>query len=385
MELTILMPCLNEARTLGVCIAKARAFLATHAITGEVLIADNGSTDGSQTLAVNAGARVVPIADRGYGAALRGGIQAAHGRFVIFGDADDSYDFSALLPFVEALRAGAEVVVGNRFRGGIGPGAMPFLHRYLGNPVLSWLGRLFFKVPLGDFHCGLRGLNRQAFAAVPLQTTGMEFASEMIVRSSLHGLRIREVPTTLQKDGRDRPPHLRTWRDGWRHLRFLLSFSPRWLFLYPGLAMILGGGALMLRLMYGPLPVAGVTLDVHTMLYAAALVLVGVQVTLFAIMARTYAITAGLLPADPLLKSLWQRITLETGLVLSAVFIALGVAIGGLAVVGWRDRAFGSIDPVDTMRLVIPSMLLLVIGVQGCFASFILSLLGLPSDQRRGA
>lgn len=384
MELTILMPCLNEARTLGVCIAKARTFLATHAITGEVLIADNGSTDGSQTLAVNAGARVVPIADRGYGAALRGGIQAAQGRFVIFGDADDSYDFSALLPFVEALRAGAEVVVGNRFQGGIGPGAMPFLHRYLGNPVLSWLGRLFFKVPLGDFHCGLRGLNRQAFAAVPLHTTGMEFASEMIVRSSLHGLRIREVPTTLQKDGRDRPPHLRTWRDGWRHLRFLLSFSPRWLFLYPGLAMILGGGALMLRLMYGPLRVAGVTLDVHTMLYAAALVLVGVQVTLFAIMARTYAITAGLLPADPLLKSLWKRITLETGLVLSAVFIVLGLAIGAQAVVGWRDRAFGPIDPVDTMRLVIPSMLLLVIGVQGCFASFILSLLGLPSDQRRG-
>lgn len=382
-ELTILMPCLNEARTLPACITKAQKYLARSGVVGEIVVADNGSTDGSRDLAKSLGARVVPVPERGYGAALRAGIDAAAGQWVIFADADDSYDFSALDAFVDTLRQGADVVVGNRFRGGIAPGAMPVLHRYLGNPVLSWLGRLFFKVPLGDFHCGLRGLRRDALRRIPLQTTGMEFASEMIVRSALGGLDIREVPTRLSRDGRDRPPHLRTWRDGWRHLRFLLTFSPRWLFLYPGLAMVLLGGLLTLRLMAGPIAVGGVMLDVHTMLYAAAVVLAGAQVVLFAIVARTYAVTSGLLPSDALLAKLWRSVTLETGLVASAITLIAGLVLGGTAVMQWRQSGFGELEPTLTMRRVIPSVLLVVLGVQGLFSSFLLSMLGLA--QRKSA
>jgi glycosyltransferase involved in cell wall biosynthesis len=230
MELTILMPCLNEAETLAVCIRKAKIFMAVSGVVGEVLIADNGSTDGSQDIAKLEGARLIPIAARGYGAALQGGINAAMGKFVVMGDADDSYDFTALMPFLDNLRGGADIVMGNRFKGGIEKGAMPFLHRYLGNPVLSFLGRLFFKIKVGDFHCGLRGFNKERVLALNLRTTGMEFASELVVRSALAGYNIEEVPTTLKPDGRSRAPHLRTWRDGWRHLSFLLMYSPRWLF-----------------------------------------------------------------------------------------------------------------------------------------------------------
>lgn len=379
-ELTILMPCLNEARTLPSCIAKAQGFLSRSGIAGEVVVADNGSTDGSRELAAALGARVVPVATRGYGAALRAGIAAAAGRWVIFADADDSYDFGDLDAFVSALRDGADVVVGNRFRGGIAPGAMPLLHRYLGNPVLTRLGRLFFGVPLGDFHCGLRGLRRDALMQVPLQTTGMEFASEMIVRSALAGLQLREVPTRLAKDGRDRPPHLRTWRDGWRHLRFLLSFSPRWLFLYPGLLMVCIGGVLTMRLMIGPVAVGRAVLDVHTMLYSAGLVLAGAQIVLFAVVARTFAITTGLLPDDGLLTRLWRVVTLETGLIASAMLVAAGVGLGGLAVLQWTQSGFGELEPAVTMRRVIPSVLLVVLGVQGLFSSFLLSLLGMPKS-----
>jgi glycosyltransferase involved in cell wall biosynthesis len=240
-ELTILMPCLNEARTLAGCIEQAQAFLAAGGIAGEVLIADNGSTDGSQALALSMGARVVAVRERGYGAALRAGIEAARGRFVIMGDSDLSYDFRHLDAFVHALRGGAELVVGNRFRGGIANGAMPLLHRYLGNPVLSFIGRRFFGGPLRDFHCGLRGFSRAAMLRLDLVTPGMEFASEMIIKALQAGLQVAEVPTTLAKDGRDRPPHLNTWRDGWRHLRYLLLYTPRWLFLYPGIALTVGG------------------------------------------------------------------------------------------------------------------------------------------------
>ncbi|MFM7703414.1 MAG: glycosyltransferase family 2 protein, partial [Rubrivivax sp.] len=295
-ELTILMPCLNEARTLPACIGKAQAFLREQGIRGEVLIADNGSSDGSATLAQALGARVVQVPARGYGAALIAGIGAARGRHVIMGDADDSYDFGALQPFVAALRRGAQLVMGNRFRGGIAPGAMPALHRYLGNPVLSFIGRLFFQVPVRDFHCGLRGFDRQAVASLGLRCDGMEFASEMVVKASMRGLSIVEVPTTLSPDGRDRPPHLRSWRDGWRHLRFLLLFSPRWLFLYPGLALS-GLGLLFLSLLAsGPLVVGSISLDVHTMLYAAGATLVGVQVLSFALCAMAYGVQLGILP-----------------------------------------------------------------------------------------
>jgi hypothetical protein len=377
MELTILMPCLNEARTLPACVGNARAYLDRSGVVGEVLVADNGSTDGSPDLATAHGARVVHVPERGYGAALRTGIQHARGALVIFGDADNSYDFSRLDPFVDALRDGADVVVGNRFLGGIEAGAMPILHRYLGNPVLSWLGRLFFDIPLRDFHCGLRGIRRDAFLRVESQTTGMEFASEMIVRSSLGGLRICEVPTTLSRDGRDRAPHLRTWRDGWRHLRFLLLFSPRWLFLYPGLAMMLLGAVLTARLIGGPVTIGRVGFDVHTLLFSAALTLVGAQVALFAVIARTFAATTGLLPADSTLKALWARFSLEAGISLSFLLIFLGLLLGFMAVLHWRAADFGSLLPAVTMRTVIPSLLLLVLGVQGLFASFLLSLLGI--------
>src|SRR5216683_2493132 len=263
------MPCLNEAETVATCVRKAAGFLREHGIDGEIVVADNGSTDGSQRLAEEAGARVVAVSAKGYGNALLGGIVDAQGRYIIMGDADDSYDFTALMPFVSALRDGADLVMGNRFRGGIAPGAMPPLHRYLGNPVLSFVGRLFFRSAIGDFHCGLRGFNRDSVMALNLQATGMEFASEMVVKAALAGQHVTEVPTTLAKDGRSRPPHLHTWRDGWRHLRFLLLYSPRWLFLYPGALLMLAGAAAGAWLLPGPRTIAGVAFDVHTLVYAA--------------------------------------------------------------------------------------------------------------------
>jgi glycosyltransferase involved in cell wall biosynthesis len=377
MELTVLMPCLDEARTIERCVAKARAFLDAAGIDGEVLVSDNGSTDGSQALARAAGARVLDVPIRGYGAALNSGIASANGTFVILGDADDSYDFSRLMPFVDALRAGNDIVIGNRFAGGIGEGAMPFLHRYLGNPVLSFIGRLFFDIPIGDFHCGLRGCRRDAMLALKLRTTGMEFASEMIVMSALHGLRFAEVPTTLQKDGRGRPPHLRTWRDGWRHLRFLLLYSPRWLFLYPGLLMLLVGFGAMARLFVGPVTVGTTVFDVHSMLYAGALMLVGVQVLSFALFAKTFAITSGLHPEHPRMESLWRTFTLERGLFVSFVVFLTGLAMAGTAVFNWRRAGFGQLDPRESMRMVIPSVVLLSIGAQGMLSSFLLSMLGI--------
>ena len=285
-ELTILMPCLNEAETLATCIRKARDFLARSGVVGEVLIADNGSTDGSQAIAVVNGARVVPIAEKGYGSALIGGIRAARGRYVIMGDSDDSYDFSRLEAFVDKLRQGYALVMGNRFKGGIKPGAMPPLHRYLGNPVLTAIGRLFFRSPCGDFHCGLRGFDRQAILDLDLQAPGMEFASEMVVKATIHRLAVTEVPTTLSPDGRSRPPHLRSWRDGWRHLRFLLLFSPRWLFLYPGMALFLGGVGLTGWLLPQARVVGGVNLDIHTLFYASIAVVLGAHLMLFWVFAK---------------------------------------------------------------------------------------------------
>ncbi|HEY9721799.1 MAG TPA: glycosyltransferase family 2 protein, partial [Oscillatoriaceae cyanobacterium] len=281
LELSILMPCLNEAETLAICIQKAQAFLRESGVEGEVLIADNGSTDGSQAIASALGARVIHVPERGYGAALLEGIRQAYGRYVVMGDADDSYDFSSLGAFLVRLREGHQLVMGNRFQGGIAPGAMPPLHRYLGNPVLTGIGKLFFGSPCGDFHCGLRAFDRAAIEGLQLRTLGMEFASEMVVKATLHGLRIAEVPTRLAKDGRSRPPHLRSWRDGWRHLRFLLMYSPRWLFFYPGASLVLLGLFLMALVLPGPRHVGMATLDVHTLYVAAGMVLLGVQTLTF--------------------------------------------------------------------------------------------------------
>ncbi|MFM6519183.1 MAG: glycosyltransferase family 2 protein [Microcystis panniformis] len=369
LELSIIMPCLNEAETLAICIGKARDYLERHKIAGEVLIADNGSSDGSQEIATNSGARVVPIPERGYGSALRGGIAAAKGQYIIMGDADDSYDFTNLSPFLEKLRQGYDLVMGNRFQGGIKPGAMPVLHKYLGNPVLTWLGRLFFGSPCGDFHCGLRGFSKQAIEQLNLRTTGMEFASEMVVKASLYGLKITEVPTTLFPDGRSRPPHLKTWRDGWRHLRFLLMYSPRWLFLYPGLALMFLGFVATIWFMTQP--------RVHTLLYSATALIIGFQIVSFAIFTKAFAISEGLLPEDRKLKRFLRYINLEVGLIIGVILFLLGIGGSVYALYTWNAQLYGALDPAVTMRIVIPSVTALALGVQVIFSSFFLSVLGL--------
>jgi glycosyltransferase involved in cell wall biosynthesis len=377
LELTILLPCLNEEETLATCIEKARRSLAQNAIRGEVLVADNGSTDRSREIATGLGARVVGVERRGYGASLLGGIAAARGRFVIMGDADDSYDFANLMPFVAELRAGRDLVMGNRFRGGIAPGAMPALHRYLGNPILSVLGRLFFKSPVGDFHCGLRGFRRASINRLGLRTTGMEFASEMVVKATLLGLSISEVPTTLSPDGRTRAPHLRRWRDGWRHLRFLLLFSPRWLFLYPGFALIGVGAALFALILPGPFRLGHITLDVHTLMYASAAISLGTESVLFATFTKVYAVTQGLHPPDPRLDRLFRFVTLETGVVAGAALLVAGLVGSTIALGLWSGTSFGDLDPREILRVIIPSTLGIAVGFQVIMSSFFLSVLGL--------
>lgn len=378
-ELSIVMPCLNEAETLGICIQKAQRFLREKNICGEVVVADNGSSDGSQEIARNNGAQVVDVPERGYGSALMGGINAACGKFIIMGDADDSYDFSNLEPFMEKLREGYDLVMGNRFRGGIKPGAMPALHKYLGNPVLTGIGRLFFKSPMGDFHCGLRGFSKEAIEELHLQTTGMEFASEMVVKATLHKLRMTEVPTTLSPDGRSRPPHLRSWRDGWRHLRFLLVYSPRWLFLYPGLALLFLGIIGMMVLLWGPIKVLGVGLDIHTMLYASLLIILGLQTLSFGIFSKVYGISAGLLPKDHRIDCFLRHFSLEKGIIAGALFFLAGVAGTIYALNIWEDTSFGALDPQIVMRITIPSLSFCVIGVYILFSSFFLSILTIKS------
>jgi len=374
------MPCLNEAATVGTCVAKARGFLERSGVQGEVLVADNGSEDGSQAKAEAAGARVVPVAERGYGAALRAGISAARGRYVIMGDADDSYDFSRLDAFVEMLRAKYPLVMGNRFKGGIRPGAMPRLHRYLGNPVLSFIGRLFFRTRVGDFHCGLRGFDRKAVDSLDLRTNGMEFASELVVKAALAGWQIAEVPTTLDPDGRGRPPHLRSWRDGWRHLRFLLLFSPRWLFLYPGMTLFFLGIFLTGVLYSSTVRIAGAGLDIHSMLYASAAALLGMQLCLFALFARTSAQAVGLLPRHATLERLLRILTLERGLMLGFAVALTGFVWSAVAFWQWRETGFGALDPRIVMRETIPASALMVGGMEIMLASFLLSLIRWKGD-----
>jgi len=376
-ELSVVMPCLDEAETLEVCIRKAQASMEESGINGEVVIADNGSTDGSQEIARANGARVVDIEQRGYGAALQGGIAAARGVFIIMGDADDSYDFRNLAPFVEKLREGYDLVMGNRFLGGIAPGAMPPLHRYLGNPVLTGVGRLFFRSPSGDFHCGLRGFRRESVLALRLQTTGMEFASEMVVKATLMKQKIAEVPTTLSPDGRSRAPHLRSWRDGWRHLRFLLLFSPRWLFLYPGIGLSAVGLVAMLLLIPGALRVGNFAFDVNTLLYAAAATFIGYQSVVFAVFTKVYGVSEGLLPEDPRLQRLYGLIKLETGLCVGGVLVLVGLVGSVWAVAGWDAVGFGDLNPQETLRVIVPAVLALAIGFQTILSSFFLSVLGL--------
>ena len=380
-ELTIVMPCLNEAETLATCVRKAQGYLDRSGVAGEVLIADNGSTDGSQDIARTLGARVVDVEAKGYGSALMGGIRAARGTYVIMGDADDSYDFSDLDPFVAELRKGADLVMGNRFQGGIEPGAMPPLHRYLGNPVLSAVGKLFFKAPVGDFHCGLRGFRREAILRIGLHTTGMEFASEIVVKSCMSGLRIAEVPTTLKKDGRSRPPHLRSWRDGWRHLRFLLIYSPRWLFLYPGLAVLGLGLLASLVLLVGPVSIGSVGFDVGTMIYAAGFAILGYQAVLFSVMTKLFGAREGLLPMSARYRQLVERFSVERGLILGIVIFLAGILLTVVQVIRWGGADFGAMDAGQTVRTAIPAVLGLVLGFQTIMFSMFTGVLGIPTAE----
>jgi glycosyltransferase involved in cell wall biosynthesis len=376
-ELSIVMPCLDEAETIATCITKARHFLESSGTRGEIVVADNGSTDGSPAIALALGARVVNVQERGYGHALQAGIAAATGEFVVMADADDSYDLENLGPFIEQLRDGADLVMGNRFAGGIFPGAMPPLHRYLGNPVLSGIGRLFFKSPATDFHCGIRGFRKRSYERLGLRTTGMEFASEMVVKATLLRMRVAEVPVTLRPDGRNRPPHLRSWRDGWRHLRFLLLYSPRWLFLYPGIGLMLAGLIAGLVLLPGPRRVGPFHFDVQTLLYAGMSILLGFQAVIFAVFTKVFATSEGLLPPDPRLTRLLRHITLEAGLAVGFLLVAFGLTLSFVAVGEWGAARFGTLNPSQTLRIIIPAVIALTLGCELILSSFFLSVLGL--------
>ena len=378
LELSIVMPCLNESRTLGSCIRKAFDFLRENQIGGEVIVADNGSTDGSQALATELGAKVVSVSERGYGAALGGGFAESRGRYIIMGDSDDSYDFADMMPIVQKLREGYDLVMGNRFRGGIDPGAMPPLHRYFGNPGLTFIGRIFFRSRCRDFYCGQRGFSRSAVQRMDLRATGMEFALEMIVKATMMGLRVTEVPVRLARDGRDRAPHLRSWRDGWRSLRFFLLYSPRWLFLYPGVVLMALGLVAGVWILPGARHLGTVTLDVHTLLYCAGAVIVGFQLVVFSVFAKAIAVTTGLHPRSAKLERLLDRAPLEAGLGLGFLLVLAGLAMSVYATLLWADEGFGNLDPFRVMRMAIPAVLLLILGMQTAFSSFILSLLQIP-------
>ena len=382
LELSVVMPCLNEEKTVGICVEKALNCMRQNGIRGEVIIADNGSTDASKEVAECAGARVVHVSAKGYGNALKGGIDAATGIFIIMGDCDDSYDFTNLMPFVEKLREGFDLVMGNRFRGGVLPGAMPPLHRYLGNPVLSFIGRLFFNTNIRDFHCGLRGFRKQRIVDLNLQTTGMEFASEVVVKACLHNLRVTEVPTTLSPDGRDRPPHLRSWRDGWRHLRFLLMYSPRWLFLYPGVIMLFVGLVIGGLVMLDEVVIFGIVFDIHTLVYCAALINMGFMSIMFAIMTRVFAYFSGLIPRKPSMFGVFSRFaTLEAGLFTGILLLVLGGSGALTSLYMWNNTGLGPIlNPASTMRVVVPSMIALSVGYQLLLGSFLISILAIQRN-----
>jgi len=374
-ELTILMPCLDEAETIEICISKANEFISKSGVSAEILIADNGSTDGSQEMAKNLGARVIDVKNRGYGNALIAGINSAKGDYIIMGDADDSYDFLSLSAFVEKLREGNDLVMGNRFLGGIKKGAMPPLHRYLGNPVLSFIGKLLFKIKVGDFHCGMRGFNTKSIKNLGLVCGGMEFASEMVVKASLNNLKMVEVPTTLSPDGRSRPPHLRSWRDGWRHLRFLLIFSPKWLFLLPGIILFISGLVASALLTTGPFSVGPVSFDIHTLLFSAAAVITGTQLISFSVLGKILGSKSGLLPKNEMFESAKRVLTVEKFLIIGGIIFITGLATSVLSLNSWQASNFGSLNPSDVMRKVIPSITMMVCGIQVFFSAFFAGLI----------
>lgn len=383
LEMSVVMPCLNEARTVGRCVELAVRTLKENGIHGEVLVADNGSTDGSREIAEKAGARVVPVSERGYGAALMGGIAAAKGRYVIMGDADESYDFAEIPRFLGPLRQEFDLVMGCRLPGGGGtvePGAMPPLHRWLGNPVFTALARLWFRVPLHDVHCGLRAFRRDWHRTLDQRCTGMEFATEMVIKASKFDSRITEIPITLRPDNRGRKPHLRTWRDGWRHLRFYMLYSPRWLFLIPGMLLMLVGALIYaFAAPSGGRAVGGIRFDVHTLLFASLAIICGYQAVLFAVMSKTFAIREGLMPEDTRLTRMYRWFNLESGLIAGGLSFLIGLGLLGTAIWQWSSRDFGPLDYSETMRIVIPGATLTMIGFQTVLSSFFLSILGMRS------
>jgi glycosyltransferase involved in cell wall biosynthesis len=372
-ELSIVMPCLNEAATVGICIGKALNFLEENKISGEVIVADNGSTDGSPEIAEQAGARVIHVEERGYGAALMGGIDAAMGYYIIMGDSDDSYEFTNLMPFLEKLREGSLLVVGNRFKGGIGQGAMPWHHRYLGNPILSFVGKLFFKTTVRDFHCGLRGFPKFAYEQMDLRTKGMEFASEMIVKATIYDMTTAEVPTTLSPDGRGRKSHLRSWSDGWRHLRFLFIYSPRWIFLYPGFILMAIGLAIAISILFQP----KLKLDIHSMLYAIGAIMIGFQAVIFAIITKMFAVHEKLLPMNSQIEKILARFTPGRGISLGFIMVLFGLASFAYSLGIWEDKTFFKLGITITMRIVITSFTSLVLGFQLIFSSLLFQILKL--------
>jgi glycosyltransferase involved in cell wall biosynthesis len=385
--LTILMPCLNEAETLALCIEKAKVGIKNAGVPGEILIADNGSTDGSQAIAEKLGTRLIVVREKGYGSALIGGTRAAAGKWILMGDADDSYDFSQADRFVKKFNEGYELVMGCRLPSGGGtilPGAMPWKNRWIGNPILSFIGRLFFKCPAHDFHCGLRGYTKEAFEAMDLQTTGMEFASEMVISATLKKLKITEVPVTLKKDGRSRPPHLKPWRDGWRHLRFMLLFSPRWLFLIPGIALFILGAGISAALSAGDVQLGEVKLNVGTLAVSCMVAIVGFQLVAFAFFTKVFAIAEGLLPDDPKLTRVLKFFTLEKGIIISVGIFLIGMVLLARAMWLWGQFHFGELPSMEeNLRRLIPAATLVVLGIQGIFSSFFMSALGLKTKTRK--
>jgi glycosyltransferase involved in cell wall biosynthesis len=377
-ELSVVLPCLNEVETVGTCVRKAQQSMQSHGISGEVIVADNGSSDGSADAAEQAGARVISVEQQGYGAAIQGGVEAARGAYVVMADADDSYALDEVHAFFDSLNNGYDLVMGNRFQGEIETEAMPILHKYLGNPVLSLIGRIFYGSQVGDFHCGLRGFRKEAFESLDVRSTGMEFASELVVKAELAGLRIQEIPTTLSPDGRSGDPHLNTWKDGWRHLLFLLLYSPTWLFLVPGMTMMGAGLLFLLWLYIGEFTVGAVSFTgVHSMMYAALAIMIGFQTIWFGLFTKNFAVNEGLLPEDKTVEQLVELFSLEGGLAIGGLLATMGLGGAIYAIALWRDHAFGSLDPANTFEIVIPSFLAMAIGVQIIFSSFFLSVLQL--------
>lgn len=379
MDISILMPCLNEAETLATCINKAQKWIKASGLIGEVVIADNGSVDGSQEIAKSLGARVVNVSERGYGSALFYGAMSAKGKWIVMGDSDDSYDFSSLDAFVVRLQAGADLVMGNRFMGGIGPGAMPWKNRYIGNPVLTFIGRLLFNCPSRDFHCGLRAFTKAAFLKMDLRTTGMEFASEMVIKANLFKMKIQEVPTTLSKDGRSRPPHLRPWRDGWRHLRFMLLFSPKWLFFYPGLVVFLFSLISYISLLSGPVAIGGIEFSFNTMLVAEAGIIIGSLFLIFAVLVRLIGISEGLLPEHAFIEKLRTSSVLEIGGLAGVGLLTFGILFVLNAIQKWGNFGFSYMPDFSLLRLVSLATLMMVSGGMIFLFSMVVGFLSLPT------